>query len=152
MTRTSRTRSPRRLSQRLGALALTVGALTAGGAAAAPHASAAGDTSKPDIYGCFIWGGGVAYAGQPVYLQWWDASTNKWVSSRSGTTNSSGCIRFNDISVGRYYHLEAYKFYGSPLWYYYIGDTGYVRTASGDSLYKVSTPTNPTYVYGPYSV
>ena len=141
-----------RLARRLAALTLTLGALTGGGAALAPAASAAGDVAKPDIYGCFVWGDGTVYAGQPVYLQYYSSDKGQWVSTRSANTNSAGCIRFNDISPGKYYHLEAYKFYGSPLWYYYIGDTDWVRTYSNDTLFKVSTPTYPTYVYGPYRV
>ena len=144
MTITDNTRPTRTLSRRAAALCLTIGALVAGGTAAAPSASAAGDTTKPDIYGCFQSTTGVAYTGSPVYLEYYSFTSNTWVASRNADTNSSGCIRFNDIAAGRYYLLVAYK-YLTNGWYLY-GASGYVKTASGDTLYKVSTSTNPTTV------
>ena len=146
MTTSSRTR---RTTARLAAL---LGALAIAAVAPATPAHAAGDTSKPDMYGCFTWGATVAYAGQPVYLQYWRVDSSypngHWVTSRSGNTNSSGCIRFNDISVGHYYHLYAQKVYGYPLCYYYAAETGYAWTTTGDTLWRTGT----TYVGGPYTL
>jgi hypothetical protein len=150
-TLASRLGSARR---RAAALVLATATVVSVGAGLATPASAAGDVAKPDIYGCFAWGGTV-YSGQPVYLQYWNPTTAKWVSTRNANTNSAGCIRFNDITPGHFYHLEAYKFFTMPMGYssyYYLGDTGYVQTAKNDVLFKVSTPTAPTYVYGPYYV
>lgn len=145
MTITDNTRPARTVSRRVAALCLTLGALVAGGAAAAPSASAAGDTARPDIYGCFRSTAGVAYASSPVYLEYYSFTMSTWVPTRKADTSSNGCIRFNDISVGKYYHLVAYEYLTSG-WYLY-GASGFVLTASGDSLYKVSTSTNPTSVY-----
>ena len=121
-------------------------ALIAGLGVSSP-AHAAGDTTRPDIYGCFTWGGGVAYAGQPTFLEWFNFSTNKWVVSRSANPNSAGCVRYNDISPGLYYRLEGYRNYTYPLCRYYDGVSPFVLTARGDSLYRVGT----NYVSGPYS-
>ena len=80
----------------------------------------AASVSKPDIYGCFTWGTGyAAYSGLPVYLEYWNSATGKQVATRVANTNSSGCVRFNDISVGYYYLLEGRKIYLYPLCYYY---------------------------------
>jgi hypothetical protein len=78
-------------------------------------ASAAGLTTKPDIYGCFVWGAyGVPYANQPVHLQaWYDVGG--WKVTRTTTTNANGCVRFNDITVHRYYRLAAPKPVGALI-------------------------------------
>ncbi len=132
----------RRLARTVAATALAGTALLT---AAAP-AHAAGDTTRPDMYGCFTWGANVPYAGQPAKLQYWKASTREWVTTRTATTNSSGCIRFNDISPGYYYRLDGYRVWGYPLYYFYDGASGYVLSTSGDALYRMGT----TYVSGPY--
>jgi hypothetical protein len=104
-----------------------------------PHAAS---TTQPDIYGCFTWTptgyDAVAYSGQTVYLLYWNGSG--WSRARKGRTTSSGCIRFNDLAVGYYYHLEALRIYLQPLCYYYIVHTGYIGpTQANDTLYRMGT-------------
>ena len=143
-------------------LAVVVAGLAVAAAVPLTPAHAAGDTTRPDIYGCFTWGdvwvdaaGTVvrgAYAGQPVWLEYWKVDTygrGSWVSTRNANTNSSGCIRFNDISPGHYYHLYAQKVYsGYPVCSYYAGQSGYVWSTTSDALYRMGT----TYVDGPHLI
>lgn len=116
--------------------------LAAAGAAAigvASPAQAAGDT-RPDIRGCFTWGpSNTYYANQPVFLEWWNASTQQWkITGTAVPTNSTGCIQFNDISVGYYYRLEAYKVFSYPNCSVYDGKSSNVGLTQGgaDLLYR----------------
>jgi hypothetical protein len=109
-------------------------------------AAAAGSTAKQDITGCFRWGG-VTYANQPVFLQYWNGATAKWVTTRQANTNASGCIRFNDIGVGYYYHLLAYKSY-FELGYYYWGESPFTGvTRANDGLWTTGTTYALAYYY-----
>ena len=110
-------------------------ALTDGGFV--QDASAAGLTTKPDMSACFRWGG-VAYSNQPVYLAAY-YSGEGWKTTRSTTTNSSGCVRFNDITPGRYYQIAALKAW-SELCYYYHGVTPVIYSgAATDRLFAMGT-------------
>jgi hypothetical protein len=115
----------------------------------APAASAAGSTTRPDVSACFVWGG-TTYANQPAHLQVWNGSA--WATMRTANTNSSGCIRFDDVAAGRYYTITGYRFFGFPNCYYYYGQAPYVLTAANDTLHRLSTPGAPTRVHGPYYV
>ncbi len=121
-----------------------------GSLAATPApAAAAGSTAAPDIYGCFTWGGGVAYSGRDVWLRRYNGSTGQWDFARKATTNSSGCVRFNDLAVGRYFRLYAYTAFGFPNCYHYEGYSGYIYTQyANDYLFRVGT----TYADGPYAL
>ncbi|MFP5219543.1 MAG: hypothetical protein ACLGIG_07375 [Actinomycetes bacterium] len=112
-------------------------------------ASAAGSTTRPDVSACFAWGG-TTYAGQPAYLQVWNGST--WVTQRSATTGSTGCIRFNDLAPDRYYTITGYRFFGYPNCYYYYGQAPWTRTYANDALHRLSTAASPTRVGGPHYV
>jgi hypothetical protein len=92
--------------------------------AAAPAAggpSFAGSTLLPDIRGCFQWTSGAYYKTQPVFLQYWNGT--QWVSSRQAKTGTTGCIQFNDISVNKYYRLQAYVLFGFPTCQAWLGRT-----------------------------
>lgn len=117
---------------------------------AAPVA-AAGSTTQPDIFGCFKWSNGTTYT-YTVYLDRWNATYSRWDTARTGTANSSGCVRFNDLAVGYYFRLRAYYQLGSSclvynsyygIWtgtgIYYFGPTvtDYVGpTRANDTLYR----------------
>ena len=128
----------RRVAAMMAALILFVGVIGTSDAFVS-KASAAGLTTKPDIYGCFVWGPyGVPYANQPIHLQaWYDVGG--WKVTRTTTTNASGCVRFNDITVHRYYRLAALK-YWPELCYGYAGNSGYIYTTNAnDYLWRVGT-------------
>jgi hypothetical protein len=130
--------SRRRVSAMTAVLVLLVGVVAASDAFV-NKAAAAGLTTKPDIYGCFVWGWGVPYANQPVHLQAWYPADNAWKVTRSTKTNAAGCVRFNDITVRRYYKLAALT-YWPELCYGYAGDSGYIYTKNAnDYLYRVGT-------------
>lgn len=112
----------------------------------ASPAHAVGDVTRPDISGCFTWGGGVPYAGAQVGLVYWNSRTLKVVQTRAATTNSAGCIRFNDIAPGHYYRLEAFTNFTWQCYYYY-GVSDWIVSGRGDAHYRVGT----SYAYGPYS-
>lgn len=137
-----------RSGAKLVGVSLIASVLAVGSLAATPAPAAAlGSTAKPDIYGCFTWGGNVAYSQQSVNLVRYDGSTGKWVVTRTATTTARGCVRFNDLTVGRYFALRAYTAFGYPNCYYYESYSGYIYAQyANDYLFRVGT----TYVNGPY--
>jgi hypothetical protein len=126
------------------ASAVAIGSL----ATTATPAAAMGSTAAPDIYGCFTWGGNVAYSRQDVNLVRYEASTGKWVVARTAKTTAAGCVRFNDLAVGRYFALRAFTAFGYPTCSYYESYTGYIYTQyANDYLFRLGT----TYVNGPFA-
>ena len=120
---------------RISALALALG-IAGTTALGSGTAQAAGLTTKPDAYACLTWGG-TTYANQPVFLDRWNTSTGKWETARTTTTNSSGCVRFNDLSVGYYFQVVGYKAW-TQLSYYYYGESPYFLTKPNDYLFRYS--------------
>jgi len=143
-TQPIRTATTRRIA-RLARISVLALALAAAGTTAlgTGNAQAAGVTTKPDVYACLTWGG-TTYANQPVYLDRWNASTGKWETARSTTTNSSGCVRFNDLSVGYYFEIVGYKAW-PELSYYYYGESPYFYTSANDYLFRYSVKLTKYY-------
>lgn len=107
------------------ALVVTFAALVAV-AGFAPSAQAAG-TSAPDLTFCLSYNNGAAYASKPVYLYRWNASTQKWVSYRNGSTNASGCGTWRDVAGNSYYYVQGY-------WTYTVGAQGYAYSGNTASV------------------
>ena len=87
----------------------------------ASPASAAG-SAAPDVYGCFVYSNGAAYANKPIQLL-----TSQGAVVRSGNTNASGCATFVDVAGNSTYSIRAY-------WTYSVGSAIYAwsgRTANG---------------------
>lgn len=77
--------------------------------------SAAGDLTMQDVKECFSYANGTYYANRTVLLYRYNSTG--WAQVRSGTTNSSGCIRFNDLARGYYFELVAYTKVGTTCTY-----------------------------------
>ena len=101
---------------------------------------AAGSPAQPDIIGCFAWGN-VAYSDRPVYLDWYSYAAHEWKTSRQANTNASGCVRFNDISVGYWYTLQGYAALklSSTCYEVWSGFSAEEYTGPGDTLYRTGT-------------
>lgn len=131
-------------------LAMVLIALTAsfGALSMSTPAQAAGSTSLPDVYGCFVWSNGYQYKAYPVQLRAWYPATatrqEHWGTARTVNTNSYGCVRFNDVATGKYYELYTHWGYVGTCTVYY-GESNYVRTAAGDTLYRMGTTTVSEY-------
>jgi len=115
-------------------------------------AAAAGNTSLNDVRGCFTWATPgtlpVAYAGQPVFLEWWDSAHRTWKTSRSGNTASNGCIQFNDVQAGYYWTLVGYKSYFATLGYYFYGASAFVGPSNrSDTLLRTGYTQLSKYYY-----
>lgn len=127
---------------------ILAGAVLALSVSAAPVA-AAGSTTQSDLTGCFSWTTGAAYAGYTVYLDRWNATTQSWDAKRTGTSNKSGCVRFDDLPVGYYFRLHAFTTVGKTCQpyggiYRFDGFSGWVGpTLANDALWNVGR----NYVY-----
>lgn len=98
------------------ALPLAV-ATTAALAVSAAPAQAAG-TSAPDLRFCMKYSNGSAYSAKPVYLYRYDFGQGKWISYRSGSTNTYGCATWRDVRPNTWHAVQGY-------WNYSVGYSMY---------------------------
>ena len=111
----------RSTARRLAATVLAAAAITGGTAAVtAPSAQAASGVSF-----CFVWGGGTAYANQPVYLM-----NSAGQSVRAGKTNGSGCGVFTNTPTSSGMYVRAHTVLNEGSYHsVYAGNSRYAAPA-----------------------